>query len=113
MDAVAPELLPSLPKLRAAIDRRRKSQSGLSRLVAKLLGLEMKMRQYEQGKRFCDAVVDEGGPDALRHAFSAPEALPTLAEIERPADWLARMREGGAGADADAGADAGAQRASA
>ena len=28
MDAVAPDLLPSLPKLRAAIDRRRKSQSG-------------------------------------------------------------------------------------
>jgi coenzyme F420 biosynthesis associated uncharacterized protein len=103
MDAVAPELLPSLPKLRAAIDRRRKSQSGLSRLVAKLLGLEMKLRQYEQGKRFCDAVVDEAGPDALRHAFSAPEALPTLAEIDRPADWLARMRE----------ADASAQRASA
>jgi putative hydrolase len=103
MDAVAPELLPSLPKLRAAIDRRRKSQSGLSRLVAKLLGLEMKLRQYEQGKRFCDSVVDLAGLDALHHAFSAPEALPTLAEIERPADWLARMRE----------ADASAQRASA
>ena len=30
MDAVAPDLLPSLPRLRAAIDRRRKSQKGLS-----------------------------------------------------------------------------------
>ena len=28
MDAVAPDLLPSLPRLRAAIDRRRKSQTG-------------------------------------------------------------------------------------
>jgi coenzyme F420 biosynthesis associated uncharacterized protein len=92
MDAVAPELLPSLPKLRAAIDRRRKSQSGLSRLAAKLLGLEMKLRQYEQGKQFCDAVVREAGPDALRHAFSSPEAMPTLSEIERPAAWVARTR---------------------
>jgi coenzyme F420 biosynthesis associated uncharacterized protein len=90
MDAVAPDLLPSLPKLREALDRRRKSQSGLSRLVAKLLGLDLKLRQYEQGKRFCDAVVDQAGPEGLRHVFSSPEALPTLAELDAPSQWLER-----------------------
>jgi coenzyme F420 biosynthesis associated uncharacterized protein len=95
MDAVAPDLLPSLPKLRAAIDRRRRSQTGLSRLVAKLLGLELKLKQYERGKIFCDAVVHEGGPEALQHVFSSPEALPTLAEIEDPAAWLKRNGLGG------------------
>ncbi len=90
MDAVAPDLLPSLPRLRAALDRRRRSQSGLSRLLARLLGLDLKLRQYEQGKYFCDAVVRERGPDALHHVFSSPEALPTLAEIEDPPAWLAR-----------------------
>jgi coenzyme F420 biosynthesis associated uncharacterized protein len=91
MDAVAPDLLPSLAKLREALDRRRKSQSGLSRLVARLLGLELKLRQYEQGKAFCDAVVQKRGPDALRRVFSGPEALPTLAEIQDPTAWLARV----------------------
>jgi putative hydrolase len=90
MDAVAPDLLPSLPKLRAALDRRRKSQSGLSRLVARLLGLELKLRQYEQGKYFCDTIVGERGPAALRHLWTSPQALPTLAEIQDPAAWLAR-----------------------
>jgi coenzyme F420 biosynthesis associated uncharacterized protein len=90
MDAVAPDLLPSLPKLRAALDRRRKSQSGLSRVVARLLGLELKLRQYEQGKYFCDTIVRERGPVALRHLWSSPEALPTLAEIQAPEAWLAR-----------------------
>ncbi len=90
MDAVAPDLLPSLPKLRAAIDRRRKSQSGLNRLVARLLGLEMKLKQYERGKIFCDAIVDAAGPEALAHVFSSPEALPTLAEIDDPPAWLRR-----------------------
>jgi len=90
MDAVAPDLLPSLPKLRAALNRRRRSQSGLSRLVARLLGLDLKLRQYEQGKRFCDAVVSEGGPEALGHVFSSPEALPTLEELEHPSRWLQR-----------------------
>jgi coenzyme F420 biosynthesis associated uncharacterized protein len=90
MDAVAPDLLPSLPKLRAALDRRRKSQSGLSRLVAKLLGLELKLRQYEQGKFFCDEIVRARGVEALHHLWSGPEALPTLAELRDPPAWLAR-----------------------
>jgi coenzyme F420 biosynthesis associated uncharacterized protein len=90
MDAVAPDLLPNLPKLREAIDRRRRSQSGLSRLLAKLLGMEMKLRQYEQGKIFCDAVVREGGVGALHRVFSGPEALPSLEELRDPSAWLAR-----------------------
>jgi coenzyme F420 biosynthesis associated uncharacterized protein len=91
MDAVAPELLPSLPKLRAALDRRRHSQSGRARLLAKLLGLEMKMRQYEQGKLFCDEIVRRAGTDALVAVFSAPEALPTIDELTDPVAWLLRM----------------------
>jgi coenzyme F420 biosynthesis associated uncharacterized protein len=90
MDAVAPDLLPSLPKLREALDRRRRSQSGLNRLVAKLLGLDLKLRQYEQGKYFCDAIVRERGPAALKHVFSGPEALPTLEELRSPSAWVAR-----------------------
>jgi coenzyme F420 biosynthesis associated uncharacterized protein len=90
MDAVAPDLVPSLARLRAAIDRRRRSQSGLARLVARLLGLDLKLRQYEQGKQFCDAVAREAGVAALHHVFSGPEALPTLAELSDPQAWLER-----------------------
>jgi coenzyme F420 biosynthesis associated uncharacterized protein len=95
MDAVAPDLLPSLPKLREALDRRRKSQSGLSRLVARLLGLDLKLRQYEQGKIFCDAIVRERGVAALHHVFSSPEALPSLAEIRDPQAWVERTMPAG------------------
>ena len=91
MDAVAPELLPSLPKLRAALDRRRHSQGTRARLLGKLLGLEMKMRQYEQGKLFCDEIVRRAGTDAIVAVFSAPEALPTIDELDDPVAWLRRM----------------------
>jgi coenzyme F420 biosynthesis associated uncharacterized protein len=90
MDAVAPDLVPSLPRLRAHIDRRRRSQTGLSRIVARLLGMDLKLRQYEQGKRFCDAIVAEAGVEALHHVFSGPEALPTLEELNDPKAWLNR-----------------------
>jgi coenzyme F420 biosynthesis associated uncharacterized protein len=92
MDEVGAGLLPSLPELRAALDRRRRSSSAPARLLGKLLGLEMKMKQYEQGKKFCDAVVREGGLEALNRVWTSPEALPTLAELEKPGDWIARTR---------------------
>ncbi len=91
MDAVAPELLPSLPQLRRALDRRRQVQSPFGRLISRLLGLELKLKQYERGKIFCDEIVRSGGPDALRHLFSSPEALPSLHEIEHPQSWLQRV----------------------
>jgi coenzyme F420 biosynthesis associated uncharacterized protein len=90
MDAVAPELLPSLPRLRSALDHRRRSQTGLSQVLGKLLGLELKLKQYDLGKRFCDAIVAAAGPEALRQVFSSPDALPTLAEISDPGRWVAR-----------------------
>jgi uncharacterized protein (DUF2342 family) len=99
MDAVAPDLLPSLPRLRLALDRRRRSQSGLSRLLARLLGLDLKLRQYEQGKYFCDTIVRRAGTGALAHVFSAPEALPTLAELRDPPMWLRRVGLEGAVAE--------------
>jgi coenzyme F420 biosynthesis associated uncharacterized protein len=90
MDAVAPDLVPSLDRLREGIDRRRRSQSGLSRVLARLLGMDLKLRQYEQGKRFCDAVVRDAGVAALHHVFSSPSALPTLRELQDHRAWLER-----------------------
>ena len=91
MDAVGESVLPSLPRMRAAMNRRR-SQKGLPwRVLERLLGLELKMRQYEIGRRFCDAVVDDGGPESLARAWSGPEALPSTAELEQPSLWIARM----------------------
>jgi coenzyme F420 biosynthesis associated uncharacterized protein len=91
MDAIGAEVLPSLPRLRAAMTRRRESRGLPWRVLERLLGLEMKMRQYEVGRRFCDAVVEQGGRDALSRVWSGPERLPSGEELEHPARWLERM----------------------
>jgi len=90
MDAVGAPILPSLPRLRAALDARRKSQSAPARLLQRLLGLEMKLKQYEQGKRFCDAIVREGGVEALNRVWSDPQMLPSSTELDAPHLWLQR-----------------------
>ena len=94
MDAVGAEVLPSLPRLRTALNRRREARPLPWRVLERLLGLELKLRQYEIGRRFCDAVVADGGPRALAGAWSEPAALPTMDELQQPGKWLRRTRAG-------------------
>jgi putative hydrolase len=101
MDAIGAEVLPSLPRLRAALNRRRESRGLPWRVLERLLGLELKLRQYETGRRFCDAVVKAGGPQALALAWGGPDALPSPAELEDPALWIARVPGANSGGEAD------------
>jgi coenzyme F420 biosynthesis associated uncharacterized protein len=100
MDAVGADMLDDVEALRTAMDRRRQERSGLLRLLERLIGFDLKLRQYQQGKAFCDAVVKSGGIEALNRAWAGPASLPTYAELSDPAGWLARTerRELGRGA---------------
>ncbi|MBJ7328400.1 MAG: zinc-dependent metalloprotease [Solirubrobacteraceae bacterium] len=91
MDVVASDLVPNVADLRAALDRRRAERSGLLRFVDRLLGLDLKMRQYEEGRAFCDTVVELGGVELLSRAWSEPEAIPTAAELADASAWRARV----------------------
>ncbi len=72
MDAVAPGLVSEHEGLRDAMERRRGSRSAPERVLSRLLGLDMKMRQYEEGLRFCDAVVAEHGIDGPQSRLAEP-----------------------------------------
>jgi len=91
MDAVGEQVLPSYEGLRDAMERRRRSRSAPERVLQRMLGLDLKMRQYEKGKRFCDAVVERNGISTLNLVWASPEALPTLAELDDPEAWVARV----------------------
>jgi hypothetical protein len=45
--------------------------------------MDLKMRQYEQGKAFCDGVVALGGIDALNRVWAGPDAMPSMAGARR------------------------------
>ena len=98
MDAVGERVLPEYEGLREAMDRRRRSRSAPERVLQRLLGLDLKMRQYELGKSFCDAVASQHGIGVLNRVWEAPESLPTMAELSDPAAWVTRV--GGARAAA-------------
>ena len=91
MDEVGERALPHYDGLRSAMQRRRRSRSAPERLLQKLLGFDLKMRQYEDGKAFCDAVVAARDIDVLNRVWESPEALPDLHELRAHEAWLERV----------------------
>ena len=91
MDAAAAELGGAYATMRDRLEARRASRSGIDAIVARVLGLDLKLRQYRLGKAFCDTVVDVAGVDGLNRVWASPESLPDLAELEQPRAWLNRI----------------------
>ena len=90
MDAAAADD-DGLARMRARMDERRAQRNGLGDAIARALGMGMKLRQYELGKTWGDAVVAAAGIEGLNHVWDAPSSLPSTAELEAPADWVERV----------------------
>jgi coenzyme F420 biosynthesis associated uncharacterized protein len=90
MDVLGERVLPAYAGLRESMERRRRSRSAPERILQRLLGLDIKMQQYELGKEFCDAVAGRGGIEALNRVWDGPESLPTMAELRKPDAWMTR-----------------------
>ena len=90
MDAVGDKLDPGYAELRRRLDRDRERRSPLDAIVAKLLGLDMKMSQYRRGKAFCDAVAEQADIRALNVVWRDAGSLPTTQELDDPEAWIER-----------------------
>ncbi|MFN8052837.1 MAG: zinc-dependent metalloprotease [Acidimicrobiales bacterium] len=94
MDRAGGDRIPSAGRFGEVLRTRRSNASAPAKLLQKLIGIDAKLAQYEQGERFIEAVEAVGGDKLLERAFSGPDALPTLAEIRQPDAWLARIGAG-------------------
>jgi putative hydrolase len=92
MDRAGQGLIPSAERFGRVLRQRRRQSQGLARLLQRLIGLEAKLAQYEQGEKFIETVEARGGTELLDQAWQGPEYLPTLAEIREPRDWVDRVR---------------------
>ncbi|HET6816653.1 MAG TPA: zinc-dependent metalloprotease [Mycobacteriales bacterium] len=90
MDGVGPDVVPSVAAIRERFEGRRRSGNPLERLLRRLFGIEMKLKQYAEGAAFVRAVVDEIGMAGLNRVWTSAEMLPTGEEIRDPQAWLAR-----------------------
>ena len=112
MDGVGPEVIPSVEPIRAKFNRRREGGNPLEKAIRRLLGIEVKMRQYAEGRKFVHGVVERvgmagfnkifelaadpaparragrpgrlGGPGARAAARRSPRLIPPVARIPAP-----------------------------
>lgn len=92
MDAVGPAVVPSVARIRAAFDQRRKRPTNpLQRLLRALLGMDAKVAQYVRGKAFVDEVVDTVGMERFNTIWTDAETLPRPDEIGEPQRWVRRV----------------------
>lgn len=89
MDRIGEREIPNVSRMSDILKARRKDPK--SAALMKLIGIEMKMRQYEDGARFINDVERLASWDALSMAWASQENLPTLGEIREPRLWLERV----------------------
>jgi coenzyme F420 biosynthesis associated uncharacterized protein len=83
-------LVPSSERFARVMHHRRTSARGVTRFAQRIIGLDSKLRQYEDGAVFVRSVEAAGGRAAFERVWSSAESLPTVVEISEPTLWLER-----------------------
>lgn len=91
MDRAGADQIPSAARFGTVLRQRRQQANPAAKVLQKLIGLEAKLKQYEQGERFIERVEASGGTELLDRAWEDPDNLPTIAEIRDPEAWIARV----------------------
>lgn len=91
MDRAGADQIPSAARFGQVLRQRRQQGNPAAKLLQKLIGLDAKMKQYEQGEAFIERVESEGGIELLDVAWVDPGNLPSIAEIRDPEAWIARV----------------------
>jgi coenzyme F420 biosynthesis associated uncharacterized protein len=91
MDTIGARVIPSFRRMRGVFERRRQQTNRIHRAIQYAIGLEMKLRQYEMGQRFCETAVSHSGEGVLDRLWSGPDNLPSLAELKEPQQWVRRV----------------------
>ena len=91
MDAVGPDVIPTVEILRSRLNERRTNPKGTEALVRRLLGMEAKLAQYRDGAKFVRTVIEDIGMTGFNRVWEGPEALPSREELHAPDKWVARV----------------------
>jgi coenzyme F420 biosynthesis associated uncharacterized protein len=91
MDAVGPDVIPSVQVLRQRMSDRRSNPKASEAFVRRLLGMEAKLAQYRDGAAFVRHVVDDVGMARFNEIWRSPDHLPTRDELHAPERWVARI----------------------
>ena len=91
MDAVGPDVVPTVRTIRERFDTRRQGTGRWDAVVRTVLGVDQKMAQYRDGAVFVRSVTRSVGTSGLNAVWTGPDALPSAREIADPRAWVRRV----------------------
>ena len=91
MRATGRMVIPEFEALEQRMQARERARGASSRVLNRLLGLDLKLEQYRIGEQFVTQVVETRGLAFMNAVWRGPELLPTLAETRDAERWIARV----------------------
>ena len=91
VNTVGSRLIDGYPRISEALLRRRLSDSEADDFTSRLFGIELGPALMERGRGFVDGVTERAGSEGLNRLWESAEHLPTVAEVDAPGLWLARI----------------------
>jgi coenzyme F420 biosynthesis associated uncharacterized protein len=91
MDAAGPQVVPTAGEIRSRFAARRVAAGRLEQALRRMLGIDLKLKQYAEGSLFVRSVVAQVGMAGFNRVWTSPETLPTRAEIAHPGTWVSRV----------------------
>ena len=94
MDAVGPAVVPSVAEIRAKFSARRGSAGRIEQAIRRVLGIDLKMKQYEQGSQLRQGGRRRSGHGHLQQGVDLAGDAADQGRAARPALWLERVDGG-------------------
>lgn len=91
MDRIGSRVIPTHPRMKKAMQARSGMGGPVAKILRRLLGLDLKRLQYQEGQAFFEALFEEVGMDAIDACFASGDNLPSMTEIRSPELWLRRV----------------------
>jgi coenzyme F420 biosynthesis associated uncharacterized protein len=90
VEALGQRMLASYGQVDEAVRRHREGRHG-EQTLERLLGIELKLEQYDAARAFCKRVAELTDEATLAKMWESAESLPSMPELEEPTLWLSRM----------------------
>ncbi len=90
IDRTIADLVPEVLALREAVDRRRAETPPGERMLAQMIGVDLKHVGYRRGTDFCHELARRWGDEAVHRMWERPDSLPQAGDLEDAVAWAAR-----------------------
>jgi coenzyme F420 biosynthesis associated uncharacterized protein len=92
MSSAATAEIPGAKRFARVLAERRAASKGFSKFLQQFAGFDAKLRQYEEGERFVESLLDAGGDELFAKVWTGPGMLPNIDEIRNPKVWITRVQ---------------------